>query len=177
MKFTAITLMLMLTPMAAQTLGEKTGVNAMLDRAPTGSDVLLELHQFDLFEQGADETAQTRGDDALKQYSTSQSNAAGKRDDELAKLSKKAGLNLKFSEQPSQTRSDLLAGLEGSVGPAFVRKYYESQVTEFDAAVSLLQRYLQKPDTDEIKSFATKQLPVLETGQKTAREDWKRAKE
>lgn len=176
MKLFAIAAVLLLTPVSAQTLGEKTGVNSLLGRQPTAADLLTGIHEFDLFEQGADETAQQRGDQGLKEFSSSHANAADKQGKELEALNKKAGVNVTFSEQPDITTSGQLAGLSGSVGPAYVRKYYEAQASEYDTAVSVLRRYLEKPDQNAVKAFAAKQLPIFEAGQKSALENWDRAK-
>jgi putative membrane protein len=175
MKAAVVLLFVLLTfPASAETALEKTGVNGMLGLAPTGADILIEIHRFDLFEQNADETAQQRGDEGLRQFSSDHSSAAAKLDKQLQALKKKAGLAVAFSEEPSGTTSGRLAGLEGSVGAAYVQKYYEAQVAEYDSVLSALRRYLEKPDNNDIKSFAAKQLPLFEASQKDVLEGWKR---
>jgi len=176
MKLIAIAAILFSTPVLAQTLGEETGMNGMLDRPPTGTDLLIDIHMFDLFEQGADEIAQQRGDDGLREFSSSHAEAAARQDKQLAALGDKAGLAVKFSEDPDITASGRLSGLQGAVGAAFVRQYYEAQASEYDAAVSALRRYLQNPDQDDIKAFAAKQLPSFEAGQTSALASWNRAR-
>ena len=168
MKPIIVALLLVSTPALAQSIGEKTGVNAMLDKPPTASDVLLGLHQFDLFQQQVAETADNRGDDALRKFSKTLSDAAGKRDDALAELNKKTKLGAKFPDDPNAMKSNRLAGLDGSVADVFVRGFYKAEVKEHESAISLLKRYLTKPDNDQVRTFAQKQLPVLETGLKQA---------
>jgi hypothetical protein len=176
MKAAAVLLFVLSTvPASAETALEKTGVNGMLGRAPTGADLLTEIHQFDLFEQNADETAQQRGDEGLRQFSRDHASAAQKQDGQLQALKKKAGLRVVFSEEPNVTTSGRLAGLEGSVGAAFVQAYYAAQDAAYDSALSSLRRYLEHPDNDDIKSFAAKQVPLFEASQKEVMEDWKRA--
>jgi Domain of unknown function (DUF4142) len=157
----------------AESVMEKTGVDSMLGIVPTGADVLSEIHQFDLFEQGADETAQQRGDEGLKQFSTDHAGAAEKQDKQLAGLAKKA--SVEFPEEPSAGRSNRLAGLQGSVGPAFIRNYYGAQVAEYASVLSVLRRYLEKADNEQIKTFASKQIPAFEASQKAVSETAKRA--
>jgi hypothetical protein len=127
-------------------LGEKTGVNQILDRAPTGIDVLVELNQFNLFQQSPTSSADKRGDRAVKKFAVSQSNAAEKRDKSLVALAGMAGVKIDYPEDPSVTRANALGGLDGSVA----------------------KRYLSKPDNDAIKIFAEKELPVFEAGLKAA---------
>ncbi len=155
-------------PALAQSIGEKTGVNEMLDKPPTAADVLLGLHQFNLFQQEVAGTADNRGDEALKKFSSTLSDAAGKRDDALAALNKKTKLEVKFPEDPNALKSNRLAGLEGSVAEIFVRGFYSAEVKEHETAISLLKRYLSKPDNDDVLTFVQKQLPVLEAGLKQA---------
>jgi putative membrane protein len=144
-------------------------LDRLLGRPPTGADVLLEFHQFDLFEQISAGTADQRGDAALRKLSESESDAAENRDALLMKLSNEADLNVKFTEEPSLIESDRLAGLQGSVGEAFVRKYYQDQVAEHESTISLLQRYIAKPDNEDVKTFAMKLIPALRTGLATVR--------
>ena len=84
-----IAILLATSPACAQSVSEKTGINQMLDRAPTGSDVLLELHQFDLFQQATTDSSDKRGDDAIKKLAVSQSDAAEKRDKQLASFKRR----------------------------------------------------------------------------------------
>ena len=163
-------LLLAAASLHAQTIGEKSGINAMLDRAPVAADVLLELHQFDLFEQGVTDSAGSRGDDAIRKYATTRSDDADKRDKQLSALQKKSGVKAEFPDQPDASRSNRLAGLSGSVGPAYVKGFYQAQVAEQDSIVSLLTRYLAKPDNDTVQKYAAEQMPVFTKGLQTARQ-------
>lgn len=162
MKVFLVLCLLSVSPVVAQTISERSGLNTMLDRPPTATDVLLELHQFDLFEQNVTDSADKRGDDALRKYAVAKSDAANKRDDQLNALQKNAGLTVDFPNEPSATRSNRLGGLDGSVGPGYANKFYEAQVAENQIIMSVLTRYLAKPDNDAVKNFANQQLPVFE---------------
>jgi hypothetical protein len=100
MKFTFV-LLLLASPAFAQSVVETTGINQMLDRAPTSTDVLLELHQFDLFQQNTTDSADKRGDAAVKKFALAESAAAETRDQLLTSLAKKAALKITFPEEPS----------------------------------------------------------------------------
>ena len=164
-----IAILLATSPACAQSVSEKTGINQMLDRAPTGSDVLLELHQFDLFQQATTDSSDKRGDDAVKKFAVSQSDAAEKRDKQLAVLQKKTRLDITFPDEPNADRSNRLAGIDGAVGEKYLANFYAAESTEFEAAISLLTRYSTKPDNDDIRQLAEKQLPVLRDGLKQLR--------
>jgi len=153
-----------LAPAFGQSLGERTGIDAMLERPPTASDVLLELHQFDLFQDGVTDSTDKRGDAGVKKFADTQSDAADTRDQALATLGKKAGLAINFPDEPSLTRGDRLAGLDGSVGQAYVRAFYDAEAAEFTSALSLIDRYLTKPDNPDVAAFAAKIRPGLQRG-------------
>ena len=84
-------------------------------------------------------------------------------------LGEEANLNVKFTVEPSSIESDRLAGLQGSVGETFVRKYYQDQVAEHQSAISLLQRYIAKADNEDVKTFTMKLIPTLRTGLATVK--------
>ena len=153
-------------PAAAQSIGEKTGVNQLIDRPPTANDLLLEIHQFDLFQQQASETAENRGDDGVKAIAKAESAAAEKRDEALLEVQKKAGLKFDFPEDTTQKRDNRLGGLSGSVAEVFIRQFYKVQQDEYNSVLSSLRRYLVKPDNDVVRSFAEKQMMVLEANLK-----------
>jgi hypothetical protein len=131
--------------------------------------VLLKLHQFDLFHQGTTDSSDKRGDEAVKKFAVSQSDAAEKRDKQLAMLQKKARLDITFPDEPNADRSNHLAGLDGAVGEKYLANFYSAESTEFESALSLLTRYSTKPDNDDIRQLAEKQLPVLRDGLKRLR--------
>jgi putative membrane protein len=171
MKLVIVALLLLAAPSAfAQSISEKTGLNAMLDKPPTSADVLSGLHQFDLFQQEVADSADKRGDDILRKFARALSDAAEKRGKLLAALNTKNGLEVKFPEEPGATRNNRLGGLEGSVADVYVQGFYKAEVTEHDAAISLLKRYLEKPDNDEVRGFAEKQLPILQSGLRQAQQ-------
>ena len=161
-----IAFLLLATPASAQSLGEKTGVNQLIDKPPTATDVLLEIHQFDLFQQQVSDSADKRGDDGVKAIAVAEANAAEKRGDALTEMQEKAGLTFKFPEEPSKTRDNRLGGLGGSVAEVYVREFYKAQHAEYDSVLSTLKRYLEKPDNDAVKAFVDKQIPLFEAGLK-----------
>ena len=169
MKSAAFILLVLLTsPALAESLGEETGLNAMLNRPPSGADVVLGLHQFDLFQQGVSETAGTRGNDAVKSFAEAQATAAEKRDSTLGGFKSKVGLQGAFPDQPDLAESDRLAGLQGSIGQTYISYFYRAEMAEHETAISLLKRYLEKPDNADLKTFSEKLLPMLENSFKEA---------
>ena len=151
---------------------ERQGEDRHQSDAGPGADRvrrLLELHQFDLFQQATTDSSDKRGDEAVKKFAVSQSDAAEKRDKQLAVLQKKTRLDITFPDEPNADRSNRLAGLDGAVGEKYRANFYSAESTEFEAAISLLTRYSTKPDNDDIRQLAEKQLPVLRDGLKQLR--------
>lgn len=163
MRFVVGTILFVLFIAAAATTGAWGGFNELLGRPPTAAEVLFSTHQFDLFEQAAAQTADQRGAAPLRRFSELASAAAERRDDRLTSLSGRANIKVKFAEEPDMLVGDRLAGLQGTVGEPYVRGYYEDQVTEHESLISLLQRYLAKPDNEDVKAFSANLVPVLRT--------------
>ena len=128
--------------------------------------MLLELHQFNLFQQQVLDTADKRGDDGVKTIATAEANAAETRGDALIDVQKKAGLKFDFPEASSQTRDNRLGGLSGSVAEVYVREFYDAQRAQYASVLSTLTRYVAKPDNDVVKAFAEKQKLIFEAGLK-----------
>jgi hypothetical protein len=88
-------------------------------------------------------------------------------------LNKASGLNVKLPDQPDMWVTDRLAGLQGAVGQTYLRDFYEDVAAEHETAISLLKRYMEKPDNEQIKSFSQKLLPALQAGLKQANDQLK----
>jgi predicted outer membrane protein len=153
-------LTVLVAPASAETLAEKTGINALLDRPPAAADVLTEIHQFDLFVGGAAGIADTRGTDALRKQSRAEVERADAREKQIARLAGQLGVTL--SDDPSTARANQLGGLQGKVGADFMTSYRAAMVDEARSAQSVLQRYLAKPDHESVTAFAARALPTIE---------------
>lgn len=141
---------------SAETLMEKTGVNAVIGRAPSAADVVTAMHQFDLFVSGAGDTVDLRGTDALRKDATARGKRAEARDKQVSELAGKLGITL--GENPAVSRANELAGLQGKVGADFISAYRAALTGEYTSATATLRRYLDKPDNDAVKAFAAHEL-------------------
>jgi predicted outer membrane protein len=143
---------------------EAIGLKELVDWPPNGPDVLRVMHQFDMFQIQAAGSADSRGNNALRQFALEQANLARERDQRIAKLNTFTVLGIDFPNRPSVLRNNRLAGLQGSVGREFIRDFHDKQVEEFRRAIGLLRRYLRHPDNELIGAFARDQLPLLQDG-------------
>ncbi|WP_047307935.1 DUF4142 domain-containing protein [Rhodopseudomonas palustris] len=141
---------------------EAVGVKAVLGWPPNAADVLRYLHQFNMFQVEAAGLADSRGDDALRQFAFGQARLARERDQDVFRLNTFALLSIDFPTRPNAVLANQIAGLRGAVGSRFMTDFHGKQVQEFRRVVALLRRFLLHPDNDQIRRFAIEQLPVLE---------------
>jgi predicted outer membrane protein len=134
------------------------------DNAIGAPEVMAALYQFDLFEQNAIDSADTHGNQQVRNFAIARADDAAKRDKILDEIRKQTGANVSFDRKSSPARGDTIPALVSDDGPVFVRKFYQAQVVEHRSAVDALERYLQAPGNDELRSFAADELPVLRAG-------------
>jgi predicted outer membrane protein len=131
------------------------------DSAIAAPEVMAALYQFDQFEQTAIDSADTHGDQQVRDFAIARADDAARRDKILDQIRKRTGANVTFDRRFGPACGDAIPGLASDDGPIFVRKFYEAQVVEHRSAVEALERYLQAPDNDEVRSFAANELLTL----------------
>jgi hypothetical protein len=145
---------------------EDIGIKQLFGWPPNGHDVLRLMHQFDIYQMQSADSAAVRGDEALRAFALAQADLARVRNVKIARLNLFTAYGIDFPKQPGAMRGNDLAGLQGAVGQTFASDYYEKQKAEFAASIDLLKRYLLNPDNDDIRRFASEQLPLLQDGLK-----------
>jgi hypothetical protein len=130
--------------------------------APTSAEVISQLYQFDLFQQSAVDGAEFRATQDILNVAAARADAAVKRDKVLSELQRATGsVEVTSHGKAAAMRAHGLAGSDSSDGPDYVREFYAAQLSEYETTVALLERYLQAPDNEDVRSFATAQLPML----------------
>lgn len=162
MKLLAVLLILLSTTTLSESIAEATGINAWLGRPPSATDLLAELHELDLFQQGIVYTAQARGGNVTRALAIELAKAAEQRDNAPSDTRDKTQLKGAFSDQLSYSGSNTLAGLQGKVGESYVRAFYATEISEHKAAIAVLERYVAHPDNRALLAFAPNQLQVLD---------------
>jgi putative membrane protein len=147
-------------PAAAQSLGEKTGANAMLGVAPTTEDFVLQAAQSDMFEVQSSELAANGGGDATKDFANQMVEAHKKTTEELS-AALKGGVKATLPTDMSSAQKSMLDDLKGRKGDDLSDQYVDDQVSAHKEAVSLFQRYADGGDNPELKAWAAKTLPEL----------------
>jgi hypothetical protein len=137
------------------------GIEAESPSAPTAADVIAQLYQFDLFQQNAVDRTDSGGSGDVLTTAAMRADAAAKRDKALTELQRRTGTDVPAQRKSAAMRADTLAAVDRSDGPAYVRQFYAAQLAQYELTVSLLERYLQSPDNEDVRSFAAAQLPLL----------------
>ena len=147
LRLLAIILMATGAPALATSLGGDTDPNER-GAAIAVSEVIAELYEFDRFQQDALDSADLHGSEGIQNLAETHADAARKRDAALSQIQKQANTDLTFDCQARPQRADLLAALNASDGPDFIRSFYQVEVAEHRSVIRLLQRYLVAPDNE-----------------------------
>lgn len=146
----------------AQSLGEKTGADALLGVAPTTQDFVKEVANSDMFEIQSGQLALQKADAQAKSFAQHMIADHQKTTSELQGLIKTANLQVTpptALDSPLQTKLDKL---KKETGRDFTNNYDEMQVSAHQDAVSLFERYAKGGDNAQLKAWAGKTLPTLQ---------------
>jgi putative membrane protein len=144
----------------AQTLGEKTGVNAALGITPSTADFVKEAAGGDMFEIESSKLAQQKSQGAIKDFATQMITDHTKTSAELTSQAQAASMTLP-NEMGSSLQSEL-DKLRTLSGADFDRQYMDDQVSAHKDAISLFERYGKGGDSTKLKSWAVTTLPTLQ---------------
>ncbi|CAA0096716.1 Uncharacterised protein [Starkeya nomas] len=154
-------LLIAATPAAAQSIGEKTGVNSVLGISPSTQDFVTEAAVSDMFEIQSSELALERGDEPTKAFATQMIAAHQKTTTELKGLLVSANIQITPPAALDSSHQGKLDDLKKLQGSEFIDQYHEDQVDAHEAAVSLFERYAKEGDNPALKDWAGKTLPEL----------------
>lgn len=146
-------------PVAAETLGEKTGLNQTLGISPTTRDFVQEAASSDMYEIQSSTLAADKLNGPGKAFAEEMVTDHTKTSDQLATLAKADNVPLPTAIDSSHQQSmDQLKSLNGD---DFTKRYAADQVAAHQNAVSLFERYGQGGDSVQLKTWAQQTLPTL----------------
>jgi putative membrane protein len=154
--------LLMAASAMAQSVGEKTGINAAADITPTTQDFVTEAAQSDMFEIQSSKLALNSADAPTKAFAQKMIDDHTKTTDELKGAVGKGEAHATLPTAMSSSQQSMMATLNDLHGPEFDRRYHADQVSAHKDAVSLFQRYAKGGDDPGLKSWAATTAPVLE---------------
>ena len=149
-------------PAAAQSFGERTGINEVLGITPSTADFVKEAASSDMFEiQSSKLAAEKATDDAVKNFANQMVTDHTKTSSEL-KDAVGSDPKTPIPTTLESSHQSMLDKLQGLSGADFTKRYIEDQVEAHKEAVNLFQRYSKGGDSEKLKSFAAKTLPDLQ---------------
>jgi putative membrane protein len=156
----AFTMLLVLSfPALSRGLGERTGVDALLGKAPSTVDFVRLVALSGMFEIQSSKLAERKADEFSQKFAAQMVADHTRTTEELKALALKAGVELPTAIDSShQGKIDKLNGL---MGLDFDREYDAMQVDAHEDAVSVFARYAEGGDNADLKAWAGESLPRL----------------
>ena len=149
-------------PAQAQSVSEKTGLNATVGVSPSTQDFVTEAANSDMLEIASSKLALSKGDAKIKAFANKMIEDHTQTSSEVKSLvsSGKVKVDLPMAMDKShQSKLDKLSALAGA---DFTKEYESMQVSAHKDAVSLFERYSKGGDNADLKAFAAKYLPHLQ---------------
>ena len=148
------------SPSFAQSVGEKTGVNAALGIAPKTEDFIKQAAMSDMTEIEAAQIAQLKGNAEEKKFAEMMLADHTKTSNEL-KAMIPANMKAAVPTALDDASQKKLAKLRDAKPEDFSSEYDSMQVSAHKDAVSLFERYANGGDDPKLKEWAGKTLPAL----------------
>jgi putative membrane protein len=153
---------LMAAPAFAQSVGEKTGINAMTGTAPSTQDFVTQAAVSDMFEIDSSKLAQANSQDAkVKSFAAKMVTDHTATSTELKGLVSSGKVKAGVPAAMDSSHKSKLEKLQGLKGQDFDKQYDSDQEAAHKNAVSLFERYSKGGDNADLKAFATNTLPHL----------------
>jgi len=149
------------TPVLAQSVGEKTGVNSTLGIAPTTADFVKEVAISDMFEIASNKLGAEKGNDAEKKFASMMVTDHTKTSSELKALVASGKVKAEIPAALDSAHQSKLDKLKDLSGKDFSSNFESYQVDAHKDAVNLFERYAKGGDNADLKDWAGKTLPAL----------------
>ncbi|WP_027583847.1 DUF4142 domain-containing protein [Bradyrhizobium sp. Ai1a-2] len=157
---TAVAVAFISTSAAAQSVGEKTGVNSVLGVAPSTADFVKEVAISDMLEIQAGKIAEQKGSAEEKRFAAQMIADHTKTSSELKGLVT-SGEGVQIPSGLDSSSQSKLDKLRETKPDNFASQYDPMQVSAHKDAVSLFERYAKSGDNPKLKDWAGKTLPTL----------------
>jgi putative membrane protein len=157
----ALGCLLLASAAPAQSVGEKTGVNSILDIAPTTADFVKEVAISDMFEIQSSQLAQDKGNAPEKSFAAQMVTDHTKTSSDLKDMVTSGKVQAELPTGLDSAHQSKLDKLKGESGKDFSSDFDSDQVSAHKDAVSLFERYAKGGDNADLKEWAGKTLPAL----------------
>jgi putative membrane protein len=157
-------------PSFAQSTAEKTGVNSTLGIAPKTEDFVVEVAISDMFEIESSKLAQQKANGPAKDFASHMVTDHTKTSTELKALVSGGKVKAEIPPALDSSHQSKLDKLKGLNGEDFTKQYESDQVSAHKDAVNLFERYAKGGENADLKAWAGKTLPALQTHLKMAQD-------
>lgn len=154
----------------AKSVGESTGVNALIGVAPTTQDFVTNVAISDLFEMQSSKLAEERGDDKTKAFAKKMTTDHEQTSEQLKKMVTEGKVKAEMPTALDSTHQSKIDKLKGLNGDDFNKQYHSDQISAHKTAVDLFQRYGEGGENADLKAWAAKTRPHLEEHLKMAQD-------
>ena len=154
--------LLLTSPVLAQSVGEKTGVNSMLGVAPTTADFVKEVAISDMFEIESSKLAEQKGNGQEKSFAQQMVADHTKTSSELKQMVTSGKVKAELPSTLDTSHQSKLDKLKDASGQHFSSDFGSDQVNAHKDAVSLFERYAKSGENADLKDWAGKTLPTLQ---------------
>jgi len=152
----------------AQSIGERTGVNAVIGSSPSTADFVKEAAITDMFEIEAGKLAQQKGSPEVRAFASHMIEDHTKTSEAVKKVVQGGEVKAEVPAALDSSHQSKLDKLKGLNGDDFNKSYNDAQRDGHKNAVSLFERYAKGGDNAKLKSWAGQTLPVIQDHQKMA---------
>jgi putative membrane protein len=150
-------------PAVAQSLPEKTSVDASTGISPKTQEFVTEATQRDMLQVASSKLALVQADSARsKQFASWMVKDHRAMSEELKAIVAGGSAEAIQPRFMDEAREKTLDGLAKLHGKDFTRRYDELQRAALEDAVSLFERYARNGDNEALRRFASKHLPHLQ---------------
>lgn len=156
-------------PAFGQSIGEKTGINAMTGVAPKTEDFVKEAAVSDMFEVEAGKLAQSKGQ-KTKDFGAMLVKDHSATTAELKSLVSGGKVKAQMPTELDSSHKSKLDKLQKLQGADFDKQFADDNVSGHKDDVSLFERYSKGGDNADLKGFAAKTLPTLQAHLKMAQD-------
>ena len=163
--------LLLATGAHAQSMGEKTGINSMVGKAPTTQDFVTEAAQSDMFELQSNQLAQSKGGEKEKTFAAKMIADHTKTTTDIKAMLADGKVKATAPTAMTSGQQSMLDKLKGLNGGDFNKQFWSDQESAHKDAVSLFQRYSDGGDNDGLKTWTKVTLPVLQGHLKMAQDN------
>ena len=158
---TAVIAVSVATPVLAQSVSEKTGVNSTLGISPSDQDFVTEVANSDMLEIESSKLVAAKSDTKDKAFADHMIKDHTATTAELKGLVGGGKLPVNLPSVMDKSHGAKLDKLNGLSGADFSKAYEDMQVSAHKDAVSLFERYAKGGGNAALQAFAAKTLPTL----------------